>query len=87
MTVEEFYFRAFLQGRLGAFAASVLFLLAHSGYGEPFFVAGLVAITAVLATAFRRTGSTIAPIVAHGTFNAIQLFVVLPAVLRMLEAR
>ena len=87
MTVEEFYFRAFLQGRLGAICASILFLLAHAGYGEPFVVVGLVAITVVLASAFRRTGSTIAPIAAHGTFNAIQLFVVLPAVMKALDGR
>jgi membrane protease YdiL (CAAX protease family) len=87
MTLEEFFFRAFLQGRLGAVGASILFLLAHAGYGEPFFFVGLVAITAVLAAAFRRSGSTVAPIAAHGTFNAIQLFVVLPAVLKLLDAR
>lgn len=87
MTLEEFYFRAFLQGRLGAVAASILFLLAHTGYGTPFFFVGLVAITAVLAAAFRRTGSTIAPIAAHGTFNAIQLFVVLPAAMRFVGER
>jgi membrane protease YdiL (CAAX protease family) len=87
MTLEEFYFRAFLQGRLGAVTGSILFLLAHTGYGEPFFFVGLLAITAILAVSFRRTGSTIAPIAAHGTFNAIQLFVVLPVVLKALDAR
>jgi membrane protease YdiL (CAAX protease family) len=87
MTLEEFYFRAFLQGRLGAVSASIFFLLAHTGYGEPFFFVGLLAITAVLAAAFRRTGSTLAPIAAHGTFNAIQLFVVLPAVLKLVGSR
>jgi membrane protease YdiL (CAAX protease family) len=87
MTFEEFFFRAFLQARFGPLAASIVFILAHSGYGEPFFFVGLIAITTVLAEAFRRTGSTIAPIVAHGTFNAIQLFVVLPLVLKALDAR
>jgi membrane protease YdiL (CAAX protease family) len=87
MTLEEFYFRAFLQGRLGAASASILFLLAHAGYGEPFLFVGLLAITAVLAASFRRTGSTIAPIAAHGTFNAIQLFVVLPVVLEILGGK
>ncbi len=87
MTLEEFYFRAFLQSRFGAVAASILFLLAHSGYGEPLFFVGLLGITAILAAAYRRTGSTIAPILAHGTFNAIQLFVVIPLVLRLLDAR
>ncbi len=84
MTVEEFQFRAFLQRRVGAVPASILFLLSHGGYGEPYFFLGLVAITAVLAAAFQKTGSTIAPMLAHGTFDAVQLFVFLPVVLKLL---
>lgn len=82
MSVEELFFRAFLQRRLGAVAASLLFLLAHGGYGEPLVLVGLSGITVVLAAAYARTGSVVAPILAHGTFDAIQLFVVLPQVLR-----
>ncbi len=85
MTLEEFHFRAFLQRRLGAVPASILFLLAHAGYGEPFFFVGLLAITSVLAIAFARTGSVIAPMVAHGTFDAVQLFIFLPAALKFLK--
>ena len=85
MTLEEFHFRAFLQRRLGAVPASILFLLAHAGYGEPYFFFGLLAITAVLAVAFRRTGNAVASIVAHGTFDAVQLFVFLPAALKFLS--
>lgn len=83
MTVEELYFRAFLQKRLGAVAASLLFLLAHGGYGEPFLFVGLAAITTVLAAAYAYTKSTVAPIVAHGVFNAIQLFVIIPWALKL----
>jgi membrane protease YdiL (CAAX protease family) len=85
MTLEEFHFRAFLQRRLGAVPASILFLLAHAGYGEPFFFVGLLAITSVLAIAFARTGSVIAPMFAHGTFDAVQLFIFLPAALKFLQ--
>jgi membrane protease YdiL (CAAX protease family) len=86
MTLEEFHFRAFLQRRLGAVPASILFLLAHAGYGEPFFFVGLLAITSVLAIAFARTGSVVAPMFAHGTFDAVQLFIFLPAALKFLQA-
>ncbi|MEO6324409.1 MAG: CPBP family intramembrane glutamic endopeptidase [Thermoanaerobaculia bacterium] len=86
MTVEEFHFRAFLQTRFGPIVASIFFLLAHGGYGEPLFLLGLTAITAVLSTAFRKTGATVASIFAHGTFDAIQLFVVLPWALKMLSS-
>jgi membrane protease YdiL (CAAX protease family) len=85
MTLEEFYFRAFLQRRLGPVAASILFLLAHGGYGEPFFFVGLIAITAVLAVAFQKTGSSWAPVFAHGTFDAVQLFIFLPAATKLLS--
>ncbi len=85
MTLEEFHFRAFLQRRIGAVPASILFLLAHAGYGEPFFFVGLLAITSVLALAFARTGSVIASMVAHGTFDAVQLFILLPAALKFLK--
>ncbi len=84
MTLEEFHFRAFLQRRLGAVPASILFLLAHAGYGEPFFFVGLLAITTVLAVAFRRTGNAVASIFAHGTFDAVQLFIFLPAALKLI---
>ena len=84
MTLEEFHFRSFLQRRLGAVPASVLFVLAHAGYGEPFFFVGLLAITTVLAVAFAKTGNAVASILAHGTFDAIQLFIFLPAALKLL---
>ena len=85
MTIEEFQFRAFLQRRLGAVPASVLFLLSHGGYGEPYFFVGLVAITTVLAIAFEKTKSIYAPMLAHGTFDAVQLFVFLPLVLKLVS--
>jgi membrane protease YdiL (CAAX protease family) len=85
MTLEEFYFRAFLQRRFGPVSASILFLLAHGGYGEPFFFVGLIAITAVLAVAFQKTGSTWAPVFAHGTFDAVQLFIFLPVATKLLS--
>ncbi len=87
MTIEEFHFRAFLQRRLGAVPASVFFLLAHAGYGEPFIFVGLLAITAVLAAAYQRTGAIWAPMLAHGTFNAVQLFIFVPEALKLLPVK
>ena len=45
----------------------------------------LLAITAVLAVAFARTGNAVASIAAHGTFDAVQLFIFLPAALKFLK--
>lgn len=82
MTLEEFHFRAFLQRRFGPIVASIFFLMAHGGYGEPLFLLGLSAITTVLAISFKKTGAVLTPILAHGTFDAIQLFIVLPWALK-----
>lgn len=84
MTVEEAFFRAFLQRRIGAVPASILFLVSHGGYGDPLFFVGLLAITAVLAVTFEKTGSIVAPMVAHGVFNGVQLLVLLPSAVRLI---
>ncbi len=84
MTVEEAFFRAFLQRRLGLWLSSVLFALSHFSYGQPFLVIGVFIVSLFFGWLFARTGSLVAPMVAHGWFNAVQLFVVLPAVVRLL---
>lgn len=84
MTVEEVFFRSFLQRRLGAAPASILFLVSHGGYGDPLFFVGLLAITVVLSETFERTGSVVAPMVAHGVFDAVQLLVILPSAVRLI---
>lgn len=86
MTLEEFFFRSFLQRRLGPAAAALLFLSAHAGYGEPLFFLGISGITIVLTVAYARTGSAVACMAAHGTFDAIQLFIVLPLATKALPA-
>jgi membrane protease YdiL (CAAX protease family) len=86
MTVEEVFFRSFLQRRIGAVPASIFFLVSHGGYGDPLFFVGLLAITATLAVTFRKTGSVVAPMVAHGVFNAVQLLLILPAAVRLIPA-
>lgn len=84
MTVEEAFFRSFLQRRLGAVPASILFLVSHGGYGDPLFFVGLLAITATLAVTFERTGSIVAPMVAHGVFDGVQLLLILPSAVKLI---
>jgi membrane protease YdiL (CAAX protease family) len=84
MTVEEVFFRSFLQRRLGAVPASILFLVSHGGYGDPLFFVGLLAITAILSATFEKTGSVVAPMVAHGVFDAVQLLLILPSAVRLI---
>ena len=80
MVVEEAFFRAFLQPRVGLVAATLCFALAHVGYGSPIMAGGVVVIGTILGVTFRRHGDLVICAVAHGTFDAIQLLIVLPIV-------
>jgi len=82
MTVEEAFFRAFLQRRIGLWLSSLLFALAHLSYGLPHMVVAVLAISLVIGALFERWQNLAACIAAHGIFDGIQLFVVLPLVLR-----
>lgn len=78
MVVEEFFFRSFLQTRVGALAATLMFTAAHGVYGQPLMLVGIFVISAVLSATFVLYGNVLPCIVAHGTFDAIQMFVFIP---------
>ena len=78
MTVEEAFFRAFLQTRLGWLLSSILFALSHGGYGLPTLTASVFAISLVIGWALRQRGNLLPCIVAHGIFDGVQLLVVMP---------
>jgi membrane protease YdiL (CAAX protease family) len=80
MTVEEALFRGFLQKRIGLIASTILFALAHTGLGQPMLLVGVSIISLVIGTTFYRTKNLIPGIVAHGVFDAVQLFVIIPIV-------
>lgn len=84
MTVEEAFFRGWLQKRIGLIASTVLFALAHSGLGQPLLLIGVSMISLVIGFAFYRTKNLIPGIVAHGVFDAIQLFVIIPIAFKTL---
>lgn len=84
MTIEEFFFRSFLQKRVGLIASTVLFALAHFTYGNPLMLIGVTAISLVIAITFNRTKNVVPGILAHGVFDAIQLFVIVPIAVKMM---
>ena len=84
MTVEEFFFRSFLQKRLGLVASTILFALAHFTYGNPLMLIGVTVISIIIGIAFWRTRNVIPGIIAHGVFDAIQLFVIVPFAVKMM---
>ncbi|HJW93489.1 MAG TPA: type II CAAX endopeptidase family protein [Thermoanaerobaculia bacterium] len=82
MTVEEAFFRGFLQKRLGLIASTMLFAVAHAGYGQPLLLVGVSIISLIIGTVFYRTKNLLPGIIAHGVFDAIQLFVIIPIAFR-----
>jgi membrane protease YdiL (CAAX protease family) len=84
MTVEEFFFRSFLQKRVGLIASTILFALAHFTYGNPLLLIGVTVISVVIGITFYRTKNVIPGIIAHGVFDAIQLFVIIPVAVKMM---
>jgi len=82
MIVEELFFRAFLQPRVGAVVATLMFTAAHGAYGQPLVLVGILVISTVLALTFTLYGNVLPCIVAHGVFDAIQMFVLIPLALK-----
>ena len=84
MTVEEAFFRSFLQKRLGLIVSTILFALAHFTYGNPLMLVGITVVSVIIGITFHRTKNVIPGVLAHGVFDAIQLFVIVPVVFKML---
>ncbi|MFP5246495.1 MAG: CPBP family intramembrane glutamic endopeptidase [Thermoanaerobaculia bacterium] len=84
MTVEEAFFRSFLQKRLGLVVSTILFSLAHFTYGNPLMLIGVTMISLVIGATFYRTKNVIPGVIAHGVFDAIQLFVIVPFAVKMM---
>jgi membrane protease YdiL (CAAX protease family) len=84
MTVEEAFFRGWLQKRIGLIASTILFALAHSGLGQPLLLIGVSVISLIIGFTFYRTKSLLPGVIAHGVFDAVQLFVTIPIVFRMM---
>jgi membrane protease YdiL (CAAX protease family) len=85
MTVEEGFFRAFLQTRIGWIPSSLLFALSHASYGLPLMMVSVFIISLLIGWTLRQTGRLLPCIIAHGVFDAIQLLVVIPVAMRMME--
>ncbi len=79
--VEEVFFRGFLQPRVGITLSTALFVCGHLGYGQPFMLFGVTLLSLLYALLVRWRGSVWAAIAAHAFFDAVQLLVVIPAIL------
>ena len=83
--VEETFFRGFLQPRIGILLSTLLFVLAHFSYGQPFMLVGIGTLSLIYAFLVRWRQNIWPAIAAHSLFDAVQLLVVIPWVLRMVE--
>ncbi len=83
MTIEEFFFRSWLQKRVGVIASTGLFALAHFTLGQPLLLIGVAVISLVIGFTFYRTKNVVPGIIAHGVFDSIQLFVIIPIAFKM----
>lgn len=82
MVVEELFFRGFLQTRVGPLAATLMFTAAHGVYGQPLVLVGILVISAVLSLTLSLYGNVLPCVAAHGVFDAIQMFVLIPLALK-----
>ncbi|MGH9465417.1 MAG: lysostaphin resistance A-like protein [Thermoanaerobaculia bacterium] len=83
---EELFFRAFLQPRLGVVLSSAAFVLAHAAYEQPMMLIGVSLLSLLFAGLLAWRGAVWAAVVAHTLFDAVQLLVVVPLALELLEA-
>jgi len=85
--VEETFFRGFLQPRSGIFLSTLLFVFAHFSYGQPLMLVGIGTLSLIYAFLVRWRQNIWPAIAAHVLFDAVQLLVVIPYALRMMETQ
>lgn len=83
--VEEWFFRGFLQPRMGLLLSTLLFALAHFSYGQPFMLVGVTLLSLVYGLLVRWRQNIWPAIAAHALFDGVQLLVIVPGVLHWME--
>jgi membrane protease YdiL (CAAX protease family) len=83
--VEEAFFRGFLQPRIGIGLSTLFFALAHLSYDQPIMLVGVTLLSLLYGLLTRWRQNIWPAVVAHFLFDAIQLVVVIPAVLELFQ--
>ncbi|HEV8241753.1 MAG TPA: CPBP family intramembrane glutamic endopeptidase [Thermoanaerobaculia bacterium] len=76
--VEEIFFRGFLQPRVGIGVSTLLFVLAHLSYDQPFLLVGVSILSLVFAGLVWWRQNLWPAIAAHFLFDAVQLLILIP---------
>ncbi len=85
--VEEWFFRGFLQPRMGLLLSTGLFAVAHFSYGQPFMLIGITLLSLIYGLLVKWRQNIWPAVAAHTLFDAVQLLVVVPGALRLLEGQ
>jgi membrane protease YdiL (CAAX protease family) len=76
--VEELFFRGFLQPRVGIGVSTLLFVLAHLSYDQPFMLVGITILSLVFAGLVWWRQNVWPAVAAHFLFDAVQLLILIP---------
>lgn len=71
--VEEYFFRGFLVNRIGLIPSSILFGLAHIGYGSIAELIGAIFLGLILAYWFKQNKSIIQNYLGHLLYNLLAI--------------
>jgi len=85
--VEEWFFRGFLQPRVGILLSTSLFVLAHFAYGQPFMLVGVTILSLIYALLVRWRQNIWPAMAAHALFDGVQLLVVIPGFLKLMQTK
>lgn len=77
--IEEFFFRAFLQKRIGIFPATGIFTLLHWGYGSIAELIGVLALGLILAYWYKKHNSLIQNYMGHILYDVVAVALYLAA--------
>jgi membrane protease YdiL (CAAX protease family) len=83
--VEETFFRGFLQPRVGIALSTAFFAIAHLSYGQWFMLIGITLLSLIYGFLVKWRQNLWPAIAAHVLFDGVQLLVVVPAALKMLQ--
>jgi membrane protease YdiL (CAAX protease family) len=83
--VEESFFRGFLQPRVGILLSTACFVLAHLSYGQPFMLVGIALLSLIYGWLVKWRQNLWPAMAAHALFDGVQLLVIVPAALKMLQ--
>jgi membrane protease YdiL (CAAX protease family) len=82
---EELFFRGFLQPRMGIALSTGFFVLAHANYEQPLMLVGIGLLSLIFAFLTRWRQNIWPAVVAHALFDGVQLLIVVPIVLKIIE--